>query len=428
MNEFGTRGISDFMNFSLVDAILGRRSRRFGMGMEIPSGVFQYKSKHAPQPLSEIEKMAVVTAMAGNTGWHNLIPFNARYQPKLPNYAGAAGGRCLPSAAGFHTSSLFFTDDDGVYVLDTRDAPALVDRQASGQIDFEAFVEANRKRVRKLQDGRLKMPYETPYFEGHNIWVANRPGTLLAFPVVDMAQQMILALMYFLQNGQVMYDDINRRAIPGMQRYERLAKPADVLPLTFAEMFVFSEGIIEIGSACCVGALVLQGMGLGGWMFSGLNPYAVLGVLGDAKCPGLGFSFEQKEGWSVPNPTGLKGVFEGYCPPFYKDMRAAVEAAFERKFGAGGPFNADTPGPWKDSSKVRGAAQVHDEEFLDCLTLEAQYVLETFGKFPATVPSIWLVQYVQAQHIDLESYDKFYKPGAYLGTHAEHMEQWHGGQ
>jgi len=34
--------------------------------------------------------------------------------------------------------------------------------------------------------------------------------------------------------------------------------------------------------------------------------------------------------------------------------------------------------------------------------------------------------YLQAHHLDLEFYDAFYKPGAYLRTHAEHMARWHG--
>jgi hypothetical protein len=425
MGALDSKGFADFANFSLIDAILGRRSRRFAMGMEIPSGVFQFKSRHHPQPLSEIEKMIVVTAMAQNTGWNYLIPFNARYQPTLPNYAGAAGGRCFPSAAGFHTSSLFFTDDEGVYMLDNRDAPAIIQTNETSEINLEAFVEENRRRVRKLQNGRLKMPYETPYFESHNTWAANRPATLMAFPVVDIAQHMILGLMYFLQNGQIIYDDINNRAIPGIDKYEHLAAAADALPLTFVDTYTLSETIVEIGCACYAGTLALQAMGLGGWMFNGLNPYAVLGVLDDPKCPGLGFSFEQRKQWAVPNPTGLKGVFEGHCPPFFNDMRAAVRAVFARKFGPGGPFNADTPGPWKDSRQVRAAAQVHDEEFLECVTLQADYIFETFGKFPATVPSVWVFQYLQAQHIDLDFYNKYYQPQAYLATHAEHMRNWH---
>ena len=28
--------------------------------------------------------------------------------------------------------------------------------------------------------------------------------------------------------------------------------------------------------------------------------------------------------------------------------------------------------------------------------------------------------------LDLDFYDRFFKPGAYLRTHAEHMQRWHG--
>jgi hypothetical protein len=109
-------------------------------------------------------------------------------------------------------------------------------------------------------------------------------------------------------------------------------------------------------------------------------------------------------------------------------MRAAVDAVVERKFGPGGPFHPETPGPWKDSRKVRSAALPHDEEFRACVALQAQYVFDTFGKFPGTVPSLFVSTYLQAHHLDLEFYDRFYEPGAYLKTHAEHMERWHGAE
>jgi len=35
------------------------------------------------------------------------------------------------------------------------------------------------------------------------------------------------------------------------------------------------------------------------------------------------------------------------------------------------------------------------------------------------------VVYLQAHHLDLEFYDTFFKPGAYLKTHADPMERWH---
>jgi hypothetical protein len=54
-----------------------------------------------------------------------------------------------------------------------------------------------------------------------------------------------------------------------------------------------------------------------------------------------------------------------------------------------------------------------------------QYIFDTFGKFPGTVPTLFTLNYVQAHHLDLEFYDHFFKPGAYLATHATHMQRWH---
>jgi hypothetical protein len=171
--------------------------------------------------------------------------------------------------------------------------------------------------------------------------------------------------------------------------------------------------------------LMLQALGLGGWMFDGIDRFTMLGASGNPEVPGLGFRFDTNEKWSLPNVTGLPGVFEGVCPPHYKDMRAAVDAVVQRKFGSGGPFNAKTPGPWKESSRIRSSAQIHSEEFKECVTTMAQYVFDKFGKFPGTVPTIFILTYLQAHHLDLEFYDKHFTAGAYLETHARHQELWH---
>jgi hypothetical protein len=170
---------------------------------------------------------------------------------------------------------------------------------------------------------------------------------------------------------------------------------------------------------------VLQAMGLGGWMFDGINPMSVLGASAESGVTGLGFRYDEDERWAVPNATGLAGAFEAHCPPRFPDMRAAVEAVASRKWRTGGPFNPATPGPWRDSPRVRGAAEVHSEEFKECVALQAQYVLDRFGKFPGTVPSVHVLTYLQAHHLDLDFYDHHFEPGAYLRTHAEHMKDWH---
>jgi hypothetical protein len=172
---------------------------------------------------------------------------------------------------------------------------------------------------------------------------------------------------------------------------------------------------------------MLQAMGLGGWMFDGITPFSILGASGDPEVPGLGFSFNTDKRWPLPNVTGLPGIMEGYCPPHFPSMREAVEAAVERKFGPGGPFNPNTPGPFKENPRIRGNAAPINDEFKDCVATMAEYIFGKFGKFPGTVPSILVLTYLQAHHLELEFYDTHFGPGAYLATHAHHMEHWHRG-
>ena len=72
-------------------------------------------------------------------------------------------------------------------------------------------------------------------------------------------------------------------------------------------------------------------------------------------------------------------------------------------------------------------AEPRGERFKACVTLQCQYTLDTWGKFPGTVPSVWVMNFLQAQHLDLEFYDRHFAPGAYLPSHEAHMARWHPG-
>lgn len=417
--------LDQLSSFPLAAALLGRRSRRFALGDELPDGPLAYKSRHEPMPLSELERALAVSTMGGTTGWHYGITRHARYAPHLSNYPNAAAGRTFPSAAGFHTAELFFTDDSGTYFFPTRDAGALVD-PAVEEVTPSLMVERHLGQIRRLSDERVKIPAQEPYMEGHNTWCANVPGSLLVVPIADIAQMVLSILCFFAQNGYCLYDDVNGRQIPGIEGYSDLVDVDEPFPLTFAEQYALTEATAELATCCYAGVLMLQAMGLGGWMYDGIDRFTMLGASGDPGIPGLGFRYDEDDRWSTPNPTGLDGMFEAYCPPHFEDMSAAVEALAERKFGSGGPHNEETPGAWNESAAIRGSAQRFSDEFKECVALQAQYVFDTFGKFPGTVPSVFLLNYVQAHHLDLEFYDRFFKPGAYLDTHREHMRLWHG--
>ena len=95
-----SEALRELAAFPLVEALYGRRSRRFALGGAIPDGPLAYESRHEPFPLTELERMLVLSAMGGTTGWHYSITRHARYAPHMSNYAGGAAGRTLPVGGG----------------------------------------------------------------------------------------------------------------------------------------------------------------------------------------------------------------------------------------------------------------------------------------------------------------------------------------
>ena len=155
-----------------------------------------------------------------------------------------------------------------------------------------------------------------------------------------------------------------------------------------------------------------------------LNPFTVLGANSDPDVPGLGFHFDMIEGKPLPHITGRAGVLEAHTPPHFASMRAAVDAVVTRKFGPRGPFNPGTDGPYRDNAGIRGAAAPMGEESVGCVALMAEYLYAEFGRYPATVPAIHTLMYLQAHQLDTGFYDTHFSPGAHLETHANHERNW----
>jgi hypothetical protein len=420
----GPPGLAEALEFPLSTALTGRRSRRFAAGATIPDGPFAHRSTGPPLALDGLETILLLSGAAGNTGWHHLLPHSTAAGGRLPSYAVLAGGRTIASAGGFQTSELFFTDDAGVYVFETRRAPALVERTGTGAISPGELLAAHRRRVRKLRDGRLHLRRDR-HVSPHNAWAANVPGSTVLIPVADVSHAALALLWIGAQGGTCVYDDRAGAPIPGLERFRHRLDVGNPWPLTALEQEALAMCAAEQAMMCQAGALVCEAMGLGGWIFSGMDGLAVLGASGDPDVPGLGFRFDRDARWPLPNATGLAGVMEGFCPPHAGDMRAAVDRLVEWKFGPGGPYRAETPGPFRNPA-VRGMGVPADPELVEIVATTAAYVHARFGRFPGTVPTMLVTTYLQAHHLDLAFYDRFYEPGAYLQTHERHMASWHG--
>ena len=50
--------LRELASYPLLDALYGRRARRFALGGEIPDGPLAYGSRHEPLPLSELERIS----------------------------------------------------------------------------------------------------------------------------------------------------------------------------------------------------------------------------------------------------------------------------------------------------------------------------------------------------------------------------------
>jgi len=58
--------LGDALPFPLMDSIMGRRSRRFPVGAEIPEGPLKFASKKSALPLTELEQMIILSSVSGN--------------------------------------------------------------------------------------------------------------------------------------------------------------------------------------------------------------------------------------------------------------------------------------------------------------------------------------------------------------------------
>ncbi len=417
------------LEFPLMHALFGRRARRFGLGMEIPSGPMAFRSEQEPLPLSDQEELILVAAATGVSGWSFGVPFGPRTPESHAEFTLRFTGRTAPTAAGLGTPALFFTNDEGCYCTRTRDVlPGLMQELNGEPANLERILEVCHDHITRIRDGRLDIPSAPPHVLPPNLWWANKPGSTVFMPVGDASEECLGFLGLMIRHGVMVVDHESGRPAGDLEPFVRsgLLDEAKRLPISELLSDVHESLCLELAFMGHNIVLVLQALGLGGLYFNGIDGLSVLGASAADGVSGLGFRFVEDERWVTPNPVGLDGVYEALCPPNYPDMRAAVEAFVERKFGRHGAYDPDVPGPWREPSRVKATVSAYSAEFVDCMAEMAQYLYDKYGKFPGNRSTIVLPGFVQAHHIDTDFYDRHYREGAYLPSHAHHAKHWHG--
>ena len=407
--------------YPLFEALYGRRSRRFGLGFEMPEGPFRYRSAHAPVPLSEIEEALLVGAGAGFSG---LSPSGIC---RLLRLTARRSGRTFPTTRSGGYTALFLTNDEGFYVLDANVAASKL-REIETPDERGKLLETYRAQRRELRRGRLDIPRRVPPMSGHDLWDSNQPGSTLFLPVCDVSASLISLIAQFVdpalrryapaRGGMNIVDDRHGCRPAGTERWLKsgFLDAERMLPLSIVERqacyYVFSEP----AAICQNMFLATEALGLGGWKHCGFLSLEIL--------ERMGFRIVAANGAATfGNPVGLDGVFEASCPPYHPTMDAAVDAVL-----APPTRQRAKPGRCRIACRRPSIAPARFESVRKGSPAPRRSAT-TFtiltAAFPASTDAMHLMWVMQAHHIDTDYYDRFFGPGAYGPAHAAHMANWH---
>ena len=180
--------------YPYLQALLDRRSRRFGKGMEMKTGPMAFSSKQAGEPLTEEEEALMVFAASGITGY--ALGDLDYGKSGGGNIMVSTVGRTIPSGDAMHTVALLVTNDQATYFirrpqdLPMADIPELVKLARAGE-----FVEVYRRMRVKLCEGRCAPSKEPLYNLDVNQWSLYDKNSTYFVPVCEFSQLLINGLL-----------------------------------------------------------------------------------------------------------------------------------------------------------------------------------------------------------------------------------------
>jgi len=423
-------------DFPLLAALRERRSRRFCLGMKMPDGPLAFESRHRPSPLTEEEEAALVFAASGITG-HALADLEYGREGGGNIMAGLVA-RTIASGDGLQTVALFVINDEAThFVRRPRELPA---EQISEFIELGRkgqFTEIYRRSRVKIMDGRARTSTDPLFNLNANKWSAHAAGTTYFLPVNDLTFMYINGLLEILNEatGAFILDERKGFRPAGLGKFARSRgghlnddpNLGRVITVRQVEQFVSEFVTVEQGMLLQNLGLMAQALGLGGYpnfanhefgWFQALGfrmqQMRASNYLGAGRVIAAGMRLLGRDPF-IPYPVGLERegevLLKPYCPPYYGSMAEAVRAVVELKFGSRGIFRSAGQGSaWADHGGVTAKVPALSDAAIAATIAYCEYVWNRYGRFPVHMPAYRTVLGFQAGHLDVEFYDRFYRP------------------
>lgn len=451
--ENGKRAGAKLAQYPLLAALLGRRSRRFGAGMRIAEGPFTYESALDAQPLAVEEEAALVFAASGVTGY--ALADLAYGEGEGGSMLAGLVGRTIASPDSVNAVSLVVSNDEATYLIKRpRDfAPAeraeLIEMAQRGEL-AQLY---QRSRV-KILDGRAAPPVVPGENFNINKWSLYAKGGSYFLPINSMSGLTINVLLEAFDPamGLMAFDERNWFRPAGVGKFAKSKgghldddpKDGRVFTIAALEGSLKESVSVEQGMMLQNLSLMTQALGLGGFANYARHPYSWFEALDfrmtEAPASLLfgGSYFLSRilkligRPMPIPIPLGLERdgdvLLKPYCPPYYPSMEAAVHAWVDHKFGPQGTYRdgAAAGSAWQDPKRVTGEIKPPDERAIAATVAYCEYVYKRYGTFPVfSAPYRTAIGY-QATHVDVEFYDRFFKPEALTAAQRQHQVDWHG--
>ena len=125
-----------------------------------------------------------------------------------------------------------------------------------------------------------------------NIWNGNTEGSTLYIPAANVSEQLIAMLFIVVESGYIVFDDINKTKAGDLDRYieNGVLKEDRRYPLSYLEQYTLTQCAWKWERWEHNMSLSLQPLGLGGWFYSGINPFSVMGLKAKMDNQGLGLN------------------------------------------------------------------------------------------------------------------------------------------